>query len=227
MIVEFVGHWGAGKSTLLRGTKEVLEAREAPTRMHNARDDCRGKDGQALSGMGRWGYAMAAMTRRPTLATWWLYNARNKRQTSKMVRYCRRIRYVDQLRFQPGNIHLVDEGPMRALPGILGAATRRPELLIPNVPVPDLIVKVQASAEVTLMRLRERPNEKWVTATDREVLAMRGDYLRHLEQHVMHGRNAVEVDTTDEADASERVADLIMEQFQSLLNSTVTEREAN
>lgn len=206
MRIEFVGPSGAGKSKLLKDVYPRLKPYHE-TYMHTARGfaDIHGNRRNSWqNSVDR----LAALLENPRLAAWCLRNVADGAQASYFLSLCRRVRYMTHLESRAG-IHLVNEGPRRALLVALPGARHEPEAVLDLIPKPELIICVTADPEISVQRLLHRGGPA-MRGQDTTSIQRTIEKQRVWLERVTTGMPTVHVDTTNGQDHSPSVADDIM-----------------
>lgn len=198
MIVEFFGPSCAGKTTLAsRLATHYQEHGIEAARLHARR--------------GRPAYTLRAEFLRglvhPKTAFWLIADPRTA-ATSQSRTLIRTAGFVHRTRSKQG-LHLVDEGPLRIASALM-QKSRRPDLLIGALPVPDAAVLVHCAPEVRLQRIHAVKRRGREARSDRTILEREERQVRDcLRLAAAIDVPVIEVDTTAGVDHTRSVAGML------------------
>jgi hypothetical protein len=209
VVVEFVGPAGSGKSTLLRAVEERLREHGASGWSYSA-SGWRSVDGRRLRGHARLRHQVASIVRQPSLAAWSIANVGGKRRLNRLLTMVRRADLAKAAARRNDGVLLLDEGPWRVVPRMLGEGVRFSAWLFRSLPWPDFFVLVTVDPDVAVERhyVRRAGLEEI-----RGAAVMRQnheDQLRGLSP-VIARRSHITVDTTGGDDQAVVVAARIMQ----------------
>ena len=193
MIVEFVGPAASGKSTLRRRVEEALKEESLSVATIQAAPrpqlrSLRGMTDQAISVLSQ-----------PALSAWSIRNIGDRRRQNRLLTTLRRSYNVRRALRRPGSdaeVIIIDEGPWRVAPRMLGEGVKREERLLHLLPWPDVFVFVTADVEDTIQRHYERGRGLAKRPHD-FMRKSHTDQLRGLETVLIH-RPSIRVNTSQQ-----------------------------
>lgn len=210
IIVEIIGPPGAGKSSMISRLERRLERRGVDVHAHRAIGFF-DPDGRRESAGRRRVTQIAAVALNARLLLWLWWHGRDVWGPKELAAMCVRVHFAKRLRRRNG-LHLLDEGPLRAAPGLMPDAERRGRLLR-LLPRPDLVVALTVDPEVAIGRVRHRGVGAITSPRSHELLrAGHGQHLAVIDV-VARMIPTVRCDTTGAEDHAELIGDWILEQL--------------